>query len=32
MIRNDGDGWLFGKSGEQEGLFPANYVEKVKTI
>ena len=32
MLRNDGDGWLHGKSGEEEGLFPENYVEKLCTV
>lgn len=32
MIRNDGDGWLHGKSGEEEGLFPENYVERVCSV
>ena len=29
MSRDDGDGWLFGHSGEEEGLFPQNYVKNV---
>ena len=32
MTRNDGDGWLYGKSGDQEGLFPENYVTKIATL
>lgn len=32
MMRSDGDGWLFGKSGESEGLFPENYVEKLCVV
>ena len=32
MTRNEGDGWLVGKSGESEGLFPENYVEKLQAV
>ena len=32
MSRNDGDGWMLGKSGEDEGLFPENYVERVCVV
>ncbi len=32
MTRRDGDGWLYGKSGDLEGLFPENYVEKLSVV
>lgn len=32
MIRNEGDGWLLGKSGDVEGVFPENYVEKLCVV
>ena len=32
MTRSEGDGWLFGKSGESEGLFPGNYVERIGIV
>jgi len=32
MTRRDGSGWLFGKSGDSEGLFPENYVERLQVV
>ena len=32
MTRDDGDGWLYGKIIDAEGLFPENYVEKIAVI
>ena len=32
MTRNDGDGWLYGKTADSEGLFPENYVEEIALI
>ena len=32
MTRCDGDGWMYGKSGDSEGLFPENYVERLCVV
>lgn len=32
MARNDGDGWLHGKTVDGEGLYPENYVEKLAVV
>lgn len=29
QIRDEGNGWIFGRTGSVEGAFPATYVEKV---
>lgn len=29
MGHDSSDGWVTGRSGEQEGLFPRNYAEKL---
>ena len=32
MVKNNQDGWLFGKSGSDEGVFPQNYVKELAII
>ena len=32
MLRDNQDGWLFGWSGSEEGLFPQNYVKELATV
>ena len=32
MERKDNDGWMFGRSGNDEGLFPENYVETLCVV
>ncbi len=32
MKRDDGDGWLLGKAGDSEGLFPENYAERLHEV
>ncbi len=30
MKEKRGDGWMFGRSGNEQGLFPSSYVELLK--
>lgn len=30
MREKRGDGWMFGRSGNEQGLFPSSYVELLK--
>jgi hypothetical protein len=32
MLRNNQDGWLFGRSATEEGLFPENYTRKLTSV
>ena len=32
MMRDDNDGWLYGRDKENEGLFPQSYVEVIAKV
>jgi hypothetical protein len=32
ILRDNQDGWLYGRSGTEEGLFPGNYTKRLTTV